>query len=544
MTVSIVFLLLLVHLVFARDELIGTHLRGCALLEFPYVKRGDYGHRSTSGYTGVAIEYLEKLRDEVGFSIQLVKWNSTFRAFVDHMSSCATPDQQTKALPVPSTSPRPLVRQATGAKECLCDIGVGAFTMTNDRVSKIDFLWPFANENHRMISRRSDLNEVDSGALSYMFNTFSPNVWLLIALAVLVYALGTAAYGDITPVNAIRYPRHRAILRARRTQGGGVARKRRRESSDACAPCSMTDSLATETTMVHRNLDDLSSNMLHLTPEGYPAAQSYDNINTEADTTQQVSRFQSLKDWLYPRTQRLGVASVYSFAMFIGHPCEADSAGSRASSIHRMSWRLLSLTAGIFLFSMYNASLTVLLFESVKSSRFRTLEDVKECVISPSSVSFIRGGASQDLWTNAITSRNYCNDNKSPRALAKSIEHGLQLLREKKVDFFFSLEGAVLSVVNRQCDKFAVVGEPFFSTSIGFIVPKNASIKAPLDRATRVLREQDAFQSARNIAMRSLCEEASAATISMDRLTFFFAAYFAAAFVLIVYRVCHLRHAS
>ncbi len=118
-------------------------LRGCALLEFPYVKYSTFGHESTQGFTGVAIDYLVALRDHAGFQVTLKKWDSTFRDFVDHMGSCAS---------------------ANGTSEnCACDIGVGAFTMTNERVNKIDFLWAFSNENHRMIGRASDLTADGDG---------------------------------------------------------------------------------------------------------------------------------------------------------------------------------------------------------------------------------------------------------------------------------------------------------------------------------------------------------------------------------------------
>lgn len=541
-------LLVLARVVAAAGELRGTHLRGCALLEFPYVKRGLYGYRSTSGFSGVAIDYLEKLRDETGFTIELVQWNRTFSAFVEHMRTCAPRNKTKTGLPVVS-EPREVPAAArqvnvSAPDECKCDIGVGAFTMTNERVEKVDFLWPFANENHRMISRRSDLSDVDSGSLAYMFNTFSIPVWLLIMLAVFVYAVGTAAFGEITPVSASRYPRHRPIVRARRARGvsiGPIRKRARTTHSPTTTSVSVPDTAATTTATP--STDGEGSFVLHLTPEGYPAGGSYDDQDDASAVEPQPTGFlHDCKSRLYPRMQRLGVAIVYTFAMFIGQPCEADSAGARASSIHRISWRLLSLTAGIFLFCLYNASLTVLLFESVKSSRFHTLQDVKECVVAPSSVSFIKGGASQDLWTNAITSRGFCSDNGATRTTASSIEDGLRLLRERKADFFYSLEGAVLSVVRRQCEEFAVVGEPFFSTSIGFIVPKSSDIKRPLDSATRILREQDAFQSARNIAMRDPCEEVSAATITFRRLSFFFIAYFVSAIGLIGYRIYHVSY--
>lgn len=514
----------LIHLALALKSseqskyLKGIHLHACTLIEFPYIKYAPVGHQRTQGFSGVAIEYLKALQDEMGFSITLQKWNNTFREFVAHMGSCSTNQE---------------ISTATRTEKCACDIGVGAFTMTDARIEKIDFLWPFANENHRMITRSKDLRVVDHGSLAYMFNTFSLPVWLLIVLALLVYACGTAAFGDIKPICTAKYPNHRPLVRARAKKhmiGDIQSRKRARHDYErSYSPTAPSTKFSGATKKSSISFSETSSTSYSDRSVRYYQSGSKQGM--------------SFITWARPRVQRLVVAVIYTFALFIGQPVEADSAGQRISSIHKIAWRLLSLTAGIFLFCLYNASLTVLLFESVKESQFRSLDDVKDCLISPDRVTFIGGGASQDLWRNAIVSKGYCEQGET-KHVADSIEDGLNLLRTGKADFFYSLEGAVLSVVNRRCDEFAIVGEPFFSTSIGFIVPKNSSIQYKLSKATRVLRERDAFYSAKQIAMRTPCSDQSAATITLDRLSFFFAAYFTCAILLILYRTYKVTYGN
>ena len=73
------------------------------MLETPYVEEDPLNKNPRFGFTGVAINYLQRLVDRIGMmEVKLEKWNGTFSGFIDHMATC-------------------------GQENCTCDIGVGAF---------------------------------------------------------------------------------------------------------------------------------------------------------------------------------------------------------------------------------------------------------------------------------------------------------------------------------------------------------------------------------------------------------------------------------
>lgn len=181
------------------------------------------------------------------------------------------------------------------------------------------------------------------------------------------------------------------------------------------------------------------------------------------------------------------------------------------TSIHGYIWWLLPVTAGIFLMTVYSASVTVLLFESKQASKFESIEDVKNCLIKPSRVAFIYGGASNALWDKAMKPSKCWKKENDVRV--KNLEEGYDLLLEKKpkVDFFFSLEGSTLLTTGRRCDDLRVVGDPFFSTSVGFIVPRNVASMREYEKcmseATRDMREEDIITSAMTKAIGNICAD-------------------------------------
>lgn len=468
-------------------DLGGRLLRGCALLEYPYVQREKFGHQLTQGFTGPAIRYLEKLSSQTNFKFHLTLWNGTFTGFVDHMASCAGTD---------GISVR-----------CDCDIGVGAFTITSRRLAKVDFLAPFSNENHRMIALESSLSDEGDGWMPFIFEAFNWQVWLLIFFALVVYALGNIMFRHNTPVKHPSSPIPRTP-------------KSSRSHSDKDDP------------------SGISSSAFSYFSGGQPPAKPFEvgslqdpGIPTHTSTS---SAGVSHPTSFWTRFRILLVSFLNAYGTFLGFP-ENGRDASRRTGVHRMMWNMLGVTAGVFLLLVFGAAVTVHLLENKRESRFRTLDDVKSCIIHPHTVAYQAGGASEELWNNAMENSKSCK--KSPRPanykLPKNIEEGLRQLDEKKVSFFFTLEGAIVSEWQRRCPKYSVVGEPFFGTGIGFIVPKNSPYKMPLSWTTRVLREHDAFPSARTIAMRTPCNDTNAAKITHVRLRFFFIVFYGVALYLI-----------
>lgn len=439
-------LLLTLQSVVAFNELQGTHLTGCVLEESPYVVRDE---NRISNYSGVALDYLARLQENLNFSISLLPWEDTWSRFIDHMALCD-----------PS---------GVKAQQCKCNIGVGSFTMTNARAEMINFVWPLGNEAHRMVGRKADLRVDDSQNTWFVFQTFSIEVWGFILLGILMHTIGTVFFGPFRPP------------------------------------------------------DFKQTNNLH------PA------------TARRSNRAQGIM-W---QLKRFPAAMLFSYAHLIGHPFGERAQGT--PSFHRTAWMVLGVTTGLFLLTIYEASLTVLLFESTRTSPFRTLRDIQDCAVSPAKVAMIRGGASQEFWNLAVNTtdrRKKCKDWDRVGFTVSNLEEGFTALRNGTADFYYSLEGSVLFRAHRNCEEFEPVGEPFFSTSVGFVMPKNRNgsedLLDILSRETRKLREQDGFESASLLASRNSCEAETDATITSGKLWAFFVLYAISWFFLLSYRCVFL----
>lgn len=365
----------------AFGELSGWYLDGCATVEVPYTYVDE---NRRSGFGGVAINYLDRLQDNLQFRFDLKLWNGTWLSLIDHMSNCN---------PVQGMN-----------DSCFCDIGVGPFALTNENVEKVNFIWSFGHEDMRMATRKSELRVDDSLSTWFVFQTFSKKVWLIIGLGVLMHAIGTIFFGP------------------------------------------------------------------------FRTAEQWEGI--------QASR--GSRVWW--RLTRVPISILFSYAHLIGHPFQDGQ--RRTPSFHRTAWIVLGLTAGLFLMIVYEASLTVLLFESTKTSVFRTLDDITGCAVDPAKIAMIEGSSAQELWNlgiNTSVHRMKCGWTTTGITV-RDLEQGFQFLKQKKVDYFFDLEGSVLFRAHRNCDIFQAVGEPFYSTSVGFILPKRSN--ASQDFLQRVLSRE------------------------------------------------------
>lgn len=157
------------------------------------------------------------------------------------------------------------------------------------------------------------------------------------------------------------------------------------------------------------------------------------------------------------------------------------------------------------------------------------MDDIKRCVIDPTKVAMIVGGASQQFWNFAVNTsetRDTCAWSTAGVVLP-SFERAFQSLIDGDVDYFFDLEGAVVVKANDECDKFMVVGEPFFSTQVGFAVSGSVSKAAvrAMSRETRLLREADVFPTAKVLATQKGCDARIAAKVKVSSLSGFFGLY-------------------
>lgn len=239
---------------------------------------------------------------------------------------------------------------------------------------------------------------------------------------------------------------------------------------------------------------------------------------------------------------RLPTAIVRAYAHFIGNPL---AHAMHTPSFHRAAWLLLGLTSGIFLLTVYESSLTVLLFESVRESQFETMEDIKRCVINPHKVGMVADSSSEEFWNFAVnvsSTRDLCAWSVAGVTLP-SFDQAFQNLTKGDVEYFFDLEGAVLVRANEECGKYQIVGEPFFFTQVAFAVSSAVSTEAvdALSRETRLLREADAFPTANVLAAHMGCDERVVATVTGANLFGFFGMYVCLWTLLLAYRCVFLR---
>lgn len=422
----------------AYAELTGVNFKACAVVEIPYVYPDD---KRRSQVNGVAIDYLDRLQDNLQFTFDMQIWNDSFDKLVSHLSVCN-----------PTSS---------GADACKCDLGVGPFTITEERIDKVTFVWAFGHENYHMVTAKSKL-EVDDNNTWFVFKTFSNGVWILVTIGVFMHAFGTVYYGPFRPPQE-SVPHERGVISARAAK-------------------------------------------------------------------------------LFWQIRRFPAAIMYAYLHLIGSPF--GDPGQGTPSIHKSAWLVLGLTCGLFLITIYQASLTVLLFESTKVSPFKTIQDVTTCGIPADRIAMVASSASQEFWNfavNTTTFRRLCGWQRAGITV-RDLEEGFEYVRDEKADFFFDLEASVLFRAHLDCDLYEPVGEPFFSTSVGFIMPKtvNQTIVDVLSRETRLLREADEFVSAPVVANRNACPEIVEATVTVGKLKVFFIMYAIAWAVLLGSRLVFL----
>lgn len=129
---------------------------------------------SQHGIGGLSIEYLNLLSERTGLTCRSlvpyeddsgVAWN----ALLENIVNCTESDG----------SIRP-------HKDCQCDIGVGAWFQTADRLA-IDFLPPFVYDARHVVVHVEDTSFSSSG--DFFLTTFTPVVWGLLVVLILLFSV-------------------------------------------------------------------------------------------------------------------------------------------------------------------------------------------------------------------------------------------------------------------------------------------------------------------------------------------------------------------
>jgi hypothetical protein len=351
---------------------------------------------------------------------------------------------------------------------CSCDLGVAAFSLTTTRASLVDFVAPFTADNFQMATRAS-LVQSRSRQGVFFFTAFSPGVWLAVAAL-------------------------------------------------ACA---------------HVAVAMFDATFMAPPPPGSTPAPPGEGTAAAAGVLRRVHRL-LLKQRLLYRLRH----SLYSTVMHLlgqhtgGGPAAGRGAAPAKQRARHRVMNILALLFGLFVFTVYQASLTVQLFLTEQRSVFSSIADLKTCRVDPATytVCLTRGGGAEIIYENSLAPSE-CLRNRPDRAyrLLDTFEDGFYGLKDGSCDFFYESGGLAGSTVKGQfCRRLELVGEPFFDHIASFVLPKSSPLTANMSMSTFRLREQDVLVSTASYLASIDCAPVVDGTVGWDKMRIFFYSCYAA----------------
>jgi hypothetical protein len=137
------------------------------------------------------------------------------------------------------------------------------------------------------------------------------------------------------------------------------------------------------------------------------------------------SRFEKARHFLLKSSVlfRLRHALFNSMFHIVGQTVEVDT---HKSGTKEKIMNLLALAIGVFLVSIFQASVTYQVLLGVPQTKFKSVNDFKDCTVPPDRVCLIRRGASRDFWDQAIAPSEYVGHHS---ALPTKPDHSPHWLR-------------------------------------------------------------------------------------------------------------------
>lgn len=140
----------------AFPDLNDIQLRCCALVEKPYV------FKSSSGLTGLAVEYVRSLENALNFSctslVEYEEENDEFQGFTGltkYFDDCAVNGD---------------------SAGCSCDLAVSGFANTKERVTRVSFPAAFAFDSFSVVQRIDEIRNTAPGSIFFLA-PFTFGVW-------------------------------------------------------------------------------------------------------------------------------------------------------------------------------------------------------------------------------------------------------------------------------------------------------------------------------------------------------------------------------
>lgn len=186
-------------------------------------------------------------------------------------------------------------------------------------------------------------------------------------------------------------------------------------------------------------------------------------------------------------------------------------------------------------FSTGTQALVLHVFRDEPISKFRSIDDVKNCRIPGSDICFVAGGVEEDFWNSAVaTARSNCRtaaEDESPFHVQKGVfddpfSAGLDAVVSGKCKFFLAATSTI-SIASKSsfCGDLSIVGEKFYKMSIGYILPKDSPLTEPLSMETLQLQQDGLLKTPSEYgeeAFPSTCGIQSSQRIGWGQLGLFF----------------------
>jgi hypothetical protein len=231
---------------------------------------------------------------------------------------------------------------------------------------------------------------------------------------------------------------------------------------------------------------------------------------------------------------------------FVGQD-NAPPDGHKKSTKNR-AMNLLALLFSVFLITVFQASITASVLIERPVSPFNSLRDITTCRIRANRVCVSGTGAARSFWDDAIASTPCIADNPDdPQNSPVEVESflmGFENVEKGVCDYFYTLSGQILSQTsNRYCGKLTPVGDPFFETSVGFLLPLGSPWTKNLSRGTLFLLEENKLQTSEQYANSiSKCLSVTDTTLQWSKLKVFFYLAFGAELVLLTIMILDRPH--
>lgn len=196
------------------------------------------------------------------------------------------------------------------------------------------------------------------------------------------------------------------------------------------------------------------------------------------------------------------------------------------------------------------------LFRDERVSDFTSIDEIKDCTLGLEGFCVPAGGVEEEFFNAAIEPRrSECRDkfnidpeDDKPKLISTKAPFsdpfttGLGAVNSRDCKYFMaSTNTLTVHSQNEYCGNLTVVGDPFFSQSIAFILPKFSPLTLPLSEETLKFHQEDRLKTPIEYGAPRQCNRAPSQNLAWDRLGVFFYIVYAAQVIMLIYMLIDRR---